>query len=251
MVTYESLQHCIHPVIFHTGIKEAPLSTWGTGFSLGTQSRVFFVSARHVVQGADPADVCVMSPSGKLLPLKDSYSLHPELSTDDWADVAVYEVPLGAAQIKAPDARLIHLALAGGDWQADALTSRIFVVGFPNDHTGVDYNVHEVYGSLVELEGKYVGPATTDGYTHQMTIPNTLGLTTFSGLSGSPVLMLKRTIGELDRFVLIGMAIQGTVQAGKVLFVDRRVLTTVIESKRRHEKKSAAAMQPFDSVGDL
>lgn len=251
MVTYESLQHCIQPVIFHTGVKEAPLSTWGTGFSLGTQSRAFFVSARHVVQGTDPSDVCVMSPSGKLLPLKDSYCFDPELSTDDWADVSVHEVPLGEGKKKAPDARLIDLAVAGGDWQADALTSRIFVVGFPNDHTGVDYDVHEVYGGLVEMEGTYAGPATTEGYTHKLTIPNTLGLTTFSGLSGSPVLMLKRAIGELDRFVLIGMATQGTPEAGNVLFVDQKVLTTVIESKRRHEKKSAVALQPFDSIGDL
>ena len=251
MVTNESLQHCIQPVIFLTDVKEAPLSTWGTGFSLGTQSKAFFVSARHVLQGADPADVCVVSPSGKLVPLKDSYCFHPKLNTEDWADVVVHEVPLGDGKKRAPDARVIHLEFAGGDWQADALTSRIFVVGFPNVHTGVDYDVHEVYGGLVELEGNYAGPATTEGYTHKLAIPNTLGLTTFNGLSGSPVLMLKRTIGETGRFVLIGMAIQGTAQAGSVLFVDRRVLTTVIESKRQHEKKSTVELLPFDSIGDL
>lgn len=249
MVTYESLQHCIQPVIFRTRVKEAPLWTWGTGFSLGTQSKVFFVTARHVVQAADPADVCVLSPSGRTVPLKDSFYFDRELVTDDWADVVVHEVSLGDAIKRAPDARLIDLERAGGDWQADASTSRIFVAGFPNDHTGVDYDVNEVHGRLVELEGAYAGPATRDGYTHRLTIPNTLSLTTFNGLSGSPVLMLKRTIGDLDRFVLIGMAIQGTTQAGSILFVDRRVLTTVIDSKRGRERSNAVAIRPFSAAG--
>lgn len=251
MVTYETLQQCIQPVIFRTGIKEAPVSTWGTGFFLGTQSKVFFVSARHVIQKTGPEDVCVLSPSGKLVPLKDSYFLHPELSTDDWADVVIHEVPLSDGIEQAPDTRLIHLGLAGGDWIADAATSSFFIVGFPNDHTGVDYDVNEVYGGLIELQGIYSGPAALDGYTHRLAIPDTFGLTTFSGLSGSPVLMLKRTIGEKDRFVLAGMAIQGTTQAGTILFVDRTVITSIIESKARYEKRNAAAVEPFFRIGLL
>jgi hypothetical protein len=251
MVTYDTLQQCIQPVIFRTGIKETPVSTWGTGFSLGTKSRVFFVSARHVIRGMAPDDVCVLSPSGRLVPLKDSYSLHPDLSTDDWADVVIHEVPLADGIQRAPDTRLIHLGLAGGDWVADAATSRFFVVGFPNEHSGVDYDVNEVYGGLVELAGVYAGPAAIDGYTHRLTIPHTLGLTTFSGLSGSPVLMLKRTIGERDRFILTGMAIQGTTQAGTMLFVDRTVITSVIESKARYEKKNATGVEPFSGISML
>lgn len=245
MVTYESLQQCIQPVIFRTKIKETPVSVWGTGFMLGTQRRVFFVTARHVISDSDPDDICVLSPTGKLVPIKDSYILNPTFSTDDWADVVIHEVPLQDGMKRAPDARLIHLALAGGNWEADASTSSFFIVGFPREHTGIDYDVNEVYGGLIELRGTYAGPATINGFTHRLAISDPLGLTTFSGLSGSPVLMLKRTLGEKDRFVLAGMAIQGTPQAATILFVDRTVITSLAESKRRFEDKSAGFVQPF------
>ena len=57
--------------------------------------------------------------------------------------------------------------------------------------------------------------------------------------------MRKRAIGVLDHFVLAGMAIQGTPQAQSVLFVDRDVITSLSESKRRFELKRARQLQPF------
>ncbi len=195
MISPESLQQCIHPVIFRTGISETPLLVWGIGFLLGTKSRVIFVTARHLLSNTLPDDICVISPSGRLVPLKDSFILDPSYCHQDWADVAIFEVSLAEGFKQSPDARLIHLSLAGGDWKATAATSRFFVAGFTREHSGVDYETKEVYGGFVELSGKHLGPASCDSITHRLGIIDPPPLESFAGLSGSPVLMLKRQVG--------------------------------------------------------
>lgn len=233
MTLYESLRQCIHPVIFETGISDAPLSVCGTGFLLGMQDRAFFVTARHLLSVDNPDPICVVGPRGKVVPLKDVYTFHREVDLPDWADAAVHEVDFARAREITPDLRIVVLHATPPEWKDRAFVSPFVIGGFPREHTSVDYEAQEVVGGYVELQATYAGPASPDGLTHRLHVPKPPPLETFAGFSGSPVFMIHMDVGAPAQYVFCGMLIQGTVGSKSLTFIDRDVFVNMAESKRR------------------
>ena len=53
------LRSVARPLLFRTGVPEAPISTWGTCFLVGFEGRVFALTAAHLVGNAHSESILI------------------------------------------------------------------------------------------------------------------------------------------------------------------------------------------------
>ncbi len=240
MVLPEILCSCARPLVFETGVEEAPHSVFGSAFLVGYRGRVFVITARHVLQPeAQTHALCIRSPTGRLLPLKDVFFAPISSVPDDWADLAAVEVDLAQVSGDMGETRIIPIADQSDDWLAMRHVAPFFVIGFPNEHTFVDFETGEVVEGLVEMQGKYVQP-TESPFLHEMAIQNPPPLKSYSGFSGCPVFTLKYFVGTQPMPVLCGVAVQGSAESGIVRFIEASVIVDFLAAKMRMVRQKGA-----------
>lgn len=231
MILPLNLKSCVLPVVFETGLEIAPHSVFGSCFLIGYQGRVFVITARHILRpDGDLSPMCVRSPSGRLLPLKDVYFAPASDVPDDFADLAIVEVDMKLLDEDMGQTRILPLQRDDEDWLPWRFVSRFVVLGFPNEHTFVDYETGEVVEGLVELVGGYNKPAQST-YLHELAVKNPPSLESYSGFSGAPVLILKRSVGAPIVPMLCGVAVQGTASSKTVRFIERSILVSLLDAK--------------------
>lgn len=231
MMLPQNLQSCVLPVVFETGIETAPYSVFGSCFLIGYQGRVFVITARHVLRpDSVMSPMCVRSPSGRLLPLKDVFFAPISKVPDDFADLVIVEIDMTLLAGDMGQTRILPLRRDDEDWLPLRFVSRFAVLGFPNEHTFVDYENGEVVEGLVELVGGYNVPAESK-YLHEIAIESPPPLESYSGFSGAPVIMLKRSVGAQIVPILCGIAIQGTAVSQTVRFIERSILLSMLDEK--------------------
>lgn len=225
-----NLALAVHPLVFETGIPEAAHSIAGTGFLVGYGRRIFLVTARHALRPDAIYPLCILSPSGHVLPLKDVYFVPAAEVDEDFTDLAVVELDMQRVASKHRDTRVIPLESVTGDWQQAAQISGCFVLGFPNQHSCVDYDTGEVQMGFVELAGTYRGVAQAR-YLHEFKVENPPPLESFSGFSGGPVFCRRMAASGHEVLLLCGMAVQGSAESRMVRFIEASVIHDMLELK--------------------
>lgn len=233
MMLPPNFQACVRPVVFETGSAVASHAVFGSCFLIGYRGRVFAVTARHVLQpDGDLSPMCVRSPSGRLLTLRDVFYLPISKVSDDFADLAIVEVDVKRLVGDMGETRILPLRPDDEDWLPRRFVSIFVVLGFPNEHTFMDYETGEVVEGFVELAGQYKAPAISR-HLHEIAIDSQSDLESYSGFSGGPVLMLGRSVGAPIVPILCGVAIQGTAASRTVRFIERAILLRILDEKLR------------------
>jgi hypothetical protein len=150
------------------------------------------------------------------------------MSDQEDADLAVVEIDL--ANASDIPARALDANQLQGDWQSVRETCPFIVAGFPNQHSFVDYDTGEIWEGYVELTAQYLRPDAT-GRTHWLTILDPPPLESFSGLSGSPVFLVRHDVGAPSRLLLCGMAIQGAIESRLVHFIGAEAVLDMVKAK--------------------
>ena len=174
--------------------------------------------------------MCVASPKGRLFELIDVFYMPLDTHGEDHFDIAVVELNLQKLEGDLGETPILPLDQSERDWMSYREISPFRVLGFPNDHTYVDYDREEVVEGLVTLEANYIGP-TESRWIHQLTVPIPPPLSTFSGFSGGPVFAISRSLGKPAVPVFAGMALQGSIQSRTVRFVVRERLEDMVRAR--------------------
>jgi hypothetical protein len=231
----------VQPLIFETGVEEAPYSsTRGTVFLVSYEGRPYVLTARHALQPDNLVPICVFpsDTSHQLIPLADLFYVPQSLEADDFMDLAL--IGIDTKRITHPEvaeARLIDLALFCGEWKRYASESQFFVIGYPEERSIFNYETREFRADRMFLLGRYGGPSSLP-YLHLLSVLDTLSLKTFSGLSGAPVFAWVELPMQRPTLVLCGMVLRGTPESGLVHFLDREVLLDAFKVKRRLEQQA-------------
>ena len=228
--TFNSLASAVHPLVFETEISEAPHSIAGTGFLVGYCHRVFFVTARHALRPDAIHPLCILSPSGHVLPLKDVYFAPAAKADEDFADLAIVEIDMQSVGTEHCDTRVIPLESVTGDWQQTAQVSSFFVLGFPNQYSCVDYEIGEVQMGFVELACSYQGVAQAD-CLHELKVEKPPQLKSFSGFSGGPVFCRHVAASGRELFLLCGVAVQGSTESRMIRFIETSIIHVMLKLK--------------------
>lgn len=231
-----SVAGAVQPLVFETGFEDVPYSIYGTVFLVGFQGRAFVITARHNLslsgEVANPLCIFPNDHSQRILPLRDVFFLHPKDFLEDFADFVVIEIDRKELDPETSDATIIDSAKAAGEWLGYSKSSRFFVLGYPSDHSFVDYAREVVAHGRMALTGSYVEP-TEPRYLHELAIDDSTGLNTFSGFSGGPVFSWTEVEPGQGQIALCGMVVRGTPASGRMHFLDREILLAALKTKCR------------------
>lgn len=233
------LARSVQPLVFETGIDDAPYSVSGTAFIVGYEGRPYVVTARHALNPENIGPVCIFpsDTSRHLIPLKDVFFVPRDVVSDDFVDLAVIAIDTSRiTQAEVAKATLIDLARASGDWEEQAQDAGFVIFGYPADNSFVDYEEKMLRTDRVTLHARYVGRSSIP-YLHEIEVSEPHALTTFSGFSGGPVFAWARRPGIVPAPILCGMALRGSSLSGRVHFLDRSVLLDALKVYIKHEEK--------------
>lgn len=236
----DRLAPSIQPLVFETGVADAPYSsTCGTVFLVGYEGKPYVITARHALQPDNLVPVCIFpsDTSYQLIPLENVFYVPRSLEGDDVADIAVIEID--TKRITHPEvaeARLIDLALCCGEWKSYASDAQFFVLGYPKERSKFNYKIQEFRAARTTLFGQYGGQSSPP--LHLLSVLDSLSLKKFNGLSGAPVFAWVELPKQWPRPILCGMALRGTTESGLIHFLDRDVLLDALRVKRQHEQQT-------------
>jgi hypothetical protein len=232
----------VQPLVFETGIKEAPYSsTLGTVFLVGYEGKPYVLTARHALHPDNLVPICVFpsDTSHRLIPLKDVFFVPQSDEGEDFVDLAVIAIDtMRATHAEIAEAMLIDLAVACGEWKRYASEAQFFVIGYPGERSIFNYETQEFRADRETLPGHYGGHSPLP-HLHLLRIPDSRSLNAFNGLSGAPVFAWIELPMQRPTPVLCGMVLRGTPESGVVHFLDRDVLLDALTVKRRFEQQAA------------
>lgn len=237
------------PLMFRTGVQEAPITTWGTCFLVGYKTRFFVLTAAHLIGDAHSGSVLISPSDGSTdwLPLSNGYRLigHSEEDPSDY-DVIAYEVFRKDLPSRVMSKSRI-LLLESSDvlnWKPTSYVSQFFLFGFPRERSEVDYEAGNVINTQILLAGRYLGMTDMQHTVHGLEVANPLRLSTFAGFSGSPVLSLETRVGARAAVRFCGVAVSGTVESARVHFVESEVIADLLDTVIGHAVTFGHATQP-------
>lgn len=237
----------VQPLVFETVSPDAPYSILGTTFLVGYEHRAFVLTARHALRpddGLTPLCIFPTDSSQRLLPLKDVFFVSKDDVEKEFADLAVIEIDRAKiVDSELGQATLIDLKPTPRDWLPCHDTSELVVIGYPEDHSFVDYDQETIPTRRIALHGRYCGPSSSS-YVHTLEVFDALSLSTFSGFSGGPVFAWTERSGEPAQIALCGMALRGTASSRRIHFLERSVLMDALKvkcAKLKHRREHDSA----------
>lgn len=233
------LARSVQPLVFETGIEATPYSVLGTAFLVGYEGSPYVLTARHSLNPENIGPICIFpsDTSQHIIPLKDVFFVPREEFSEDFVDLAVMTIDVSRiTQEDVAQATLIDLARASGNWIADSQNAEFVILGYPADHSFVDYDNQMLRTDRVTLHAKYVGPSISP-HLYEVEISEPHELTTFNGFSGSPIFAWAPRPGVPTAPALCGMAIRGSSESGRIHFLDRSVLFDALRITRAHESR--------------
>lgn len=242
MDVVDKLRQCVRPVIFLTGMSDAPYSTAGTSFLVGFGHSVFIVTAKHVLQNYPPEKLIVY-PSNKSkrhIRIMNWWDVHKDISVPDYSDIIVLKADLAPMSKKDRiNGRLLLLSPSNStEWFDSRFTASYFLCGHPHEINEVDYDATQINTGQVLLPAKFVGPSKSAG-CYTLRVENPLNFSSFNGLSGSPVFCyqnafpLSLTPSANPKFC--GMVLRGGAEAGIIHFLAADVIVNVLQEVAQAE----------------
>ena len=225
------------PVIFEHEDVQFPY--WGKGSSvlLANWQHYFWITASHVISNmggsAQSLRIFPSDHSRISLPFNEQYTIKKELSEDeDHKDIFALRINIEEFE-EFGDAPLVAQDIGLGVLPAEELTlqAELWIIGYPAESNFVDYDCGRIRNTRSVIRAIYQGRSTSD-HCHVAGIESSIQLTSYDGLSGSPVFYIRSKIAEGREILLplfVGMLLRGTASSSLVHFVSASVIRRLIQ----------------------
>ena len=225
------------PVIFEQD--EANYPYWGKGssFLVANSKHYFWVTAGHVIErlggSADALRIFPSDNSRISLPFNEKYTLKTEgLDDEEYKDLYVLRIALSEFE-EFGDAPLIAQDADVGLMPAEELApnDELWIVGYPAESTSINFETGTIRQTRSVIRAVYLGHSVSD-YCHSARVETTICLSSYDGLSGSPVFFLQsmKVCGnDVLLPLLVGMLLRGTAESSLVHFLSARVVKRLID----------------------
>lgn len=142
---------------------------------------------------------------------------------EEFADLYILQINF-AAFASSGDAPLTAQDLAVGTYCPDALSAgdELLIVGYPEEARFVDYEQFKIKYKRHILTAAYVGPGT-QRHCYQLHVKDNLGLSTYNGLSGSPIFHIV-SAGSFAYPRFVGLLLRGSAESQIGHFVGSQVI---------------------------
>jgi hypothetical protein len=184
-------EETVRPVLFEKPESEYPYWGKGTSFLLANSEHFFWITAEHVItkMGGTPEALRIFpsDESRMCLPFKEKYTIKKEGDDDEHKDIYALRIDLGDFRIHG-DAPLTAQDVEHGLIPAEslALNDVLWIIGYPAEGGFVDYDTRRIKNTRIVLRALYQGYSASD-HCHTAKVATSLSLSSYDGLSGSPV----------------------------------------------------------------
>jgi hypothetical protein len=225
------------PVIFEH--EDAQFPYWGKGSSilLADSRHYFWITASHVVSrmggSAQSLRIFPSDDSRISLPFNEQYTINKDLSEDeDHKDIFALRINVEEFA-EFGDAPLAAQDIERGLLPAEELTleSELWIIGYPAESNVIDYDCGRIRNTRSVIRAIYQGRSLSD-HCHVARIESSIQLTSYDGLSGSPVFYMHSKIAEGRELLFplfVGMLLRGTASSSLVHFVSASVIRRLIQ----------------------
>ena len=234
MYAFESVAR---PVLFEQ--EDADFPYWGKGssFLLANSNHYYWITANHVItKMGGTADMLRIFPadgSRISLPFNESYLInHEGLDDEDYKDIYALRIDLSEFEENG-DAPLTAQDIEEGMLSAEKLTlnDELWIIGYPSESNFIDFDSCSIKNTRSVIRATYQGDSLSQ-HCHTAKIETTINLSSYDGLSGSPVFFLKSIMkGEqqIQLPLFVGMLLRGTKESSLVHFVSSSVIGRLIQ----------------------
>lgn len=236
----QRLRRSVRPLVLDSGIAAAPIGIWGTCFLAAYRSTPFAVTAAHLVKENHSGQVRVLASYGssQRLPLSQGVGAIAEEWQDE-VDLIVYPASLiGMRTREVRRANLVNLDVPGiSEWHDTAPVAQFLIIGYPREHTEVDYELGMASAGQVLLTAEYQGAVSGSRTLQQVAVANPLNLQQFAGFSGAPVFSIQYRLAAQPEIRFSGVAVSGSASSGLIHFVDAIHLVEWMTNAIDHVRK--------------
>jgi hypothetical protein len=220
--------NCAAPLVFETEFEEVPYGMAGTGFLVQSNSRFYFLTAKHILTLGDHERLRVPRSFGSTELLALGQFGHPTLpegtQDTDWLDLAAFSVvpiqfgrdgdrhALEPAFLSNTDTR--HLLQDGV-----ILTVRGFPAAAP--HTGIDFERKRISMQALNCDAHFLG-LTESVCCYELQFVESCPIKDFNFMSGSPV-FAKLLHNIRTYYVLVGVLLRAGGEERRGRFVSIEV----------------------------
>lgn len=221
------IPNCAVPLLFESEFEGAPYGMSGTGFVLQSNSKYFFLTAKHTLQKGDHDRLRVPRSfdSTDLLELGQfGYPIFNQDEVDrDWADLAAFSVVPTAFGYSQDQMKLEPVILANSDTRHLLVEGLILTIrGYPAvaPQSFIDFERKRISIQAPNCDAHYVG-ITESIACYELQFVASCPIDDFNFMSGSPVLAkLPHQGGFL--YVLVGVLLRagGPERRGRFVSIE-------------------------------
>lgn len=224
------------PVIFEHEDAEFPY--WGKGSSvlLANSRHYYWITASHVISrmGGSALSLRIFpSDNSRIsLPFNEQYTIKKGHSEDeDHKDIFALRINIEEFE-EFGDAPLVAQDIELGLLPAEELPleSELWIIGYPAESNFIDYDCGRIRNTRSVIRAIYQGCSTSD-HCHMAKVESSINLTSYDGLSGSPVFYMRSQIAEGRELLFplfVGILLRGTALSSLVHFVSASVIRRLI-----------------------
>lgn len=231
-----AFEGAVRPVIFEHDDSNYPYWGKGSSFLVANAKHYFWVTAEHVIKNlGGRAEALRIFPSDNSrisLPFNEQYAIKKDGGDDEeYKDLYVLRINLSEFDATG-DLPLTAQDVETGLLPAEklAVDDELWIIGYPAESNFIDVEARAIKNTRSVIRAIYKGYSRSE-HCHTARIETSISLSSFDGLSGSPVFCLQpaKVSGEDVLFpMLAGMLLRGTAESKLVHFVSARVIKELI-----------------------
>jgi hypothetical protein len=220
------------PVLFEQENPDFPYWGKGSSFLLANSNHYYWITAKHVITNmggsADMLRIFPADGSRSSLPFNESYLINAEgVDDEDYKDIYALRVDLSEFEENG-DAPLTAQDIESGILAAESLSENdeIWIIGYPSESNFVDFDSCAIKNTRSVIRATYQGNSLSQ-HCHTARIETSINLSSYDGLSGSPVFFLKTVMDgeqQIQFPLFVGMLLRGTATSSLVHFVSSSVI---------------------------
>jgi hypothetical protein len=201
------------------------------------RTQLFAVTAAHLVKANHSGAIRLLASDGSMqrIPLSQGIGVLADVP-DDEVDLIVYPASIvGIRRREVRRAQIINLdSPSVMNWLDSAQVSQFVVIGYPREHSEVDYEVGRASAGQVLVTGHYKGPVVGSNTMHGLEIANPLELVQFAGFSGAPVFAVEHRLAAEPVFRFAGVAVTGSASSKVMHFTAAATLADLLTTAIGH-----------------
>ena len=233
MKKIDDLRHCTVPVCFENEDDTYKYCLQGTAFIIRYKSKLFAVTAKHVIEKYKPTQVALPYEIGSVhfLPLGCGFQMRTqEFSDTDHMQGVIFPV----VEEELEDGFFHECNVYNMDQAPHITTSpatdgtKLVVHGFPDELNEVNYDERHLEIQRLSLSAIDAGLSEYK-CIKKIQFDDNAWMSTFSGMSGAPVFIIQPYPPNRSRVELAGMLLRATPESCLGYYLDEIVIRRIIE----------------------